>query len=214
MKIFPATIMTLWVLVVGAGTFFLWGYENAPGVKSSPAPAAFPVGSGILRDGARPTLLMFAHPHCPCTRASLAEFSRLMTVAHGRVAAHVLFIKPAGAGGEWVESDLWASAAAIPGVRVIADEGGREAARFGAGTSGLTLLYGADGRLIFSGGITAARGHEGDNAGRDALATLLTNDKGEVSENKDEVSETPVFGCQLFDSECPEAEIGRAIHRH
>lgn len=207
MKISLTTIMTLWVLVVGAGTIFLWGYENAPGAKSSPVPAAFPAGSGIPRDGARPTLLMFAHPHCPCTRASLAELSRLMTVARGRVAVHVLFIKPAGAGGEWVEGDLWAGAAAIPGVRVAADEGGREAARFGAGTSGLTLLYGADGRLLFSGGITAARGHEGDNAGRDALAGLLTDDKGEVSE-------TPVFGCQLFDSECQGAETEHAIQRH
>lgn len=207
MKIFQATIMTIWVLVVGAGTFFLWGYESAPGVKSGPAPSAFPAESGIPRDGTRPTLLMFAHPHCPCTRASLAELSRLMTVARGRAAAHVLFIRPKGAGVEWVESDLWASAASIPGVRVVADEGGREAARFGAGTSGLTLLYGADGRLLFSGGVTAARGHEGDNAGRDALAGLLTGEKGEAAE-------TPVFGCQLFDSECREAETGRDIHRH
>lgn len=204
MKIFLAT---LWALVVGAGTFFLWGYENAPGVKSRSAPSAYPVESGILKDGARPTLVMFAHPHCPCTRASLAELSRLMTVTRGRVAVHVLFIKPDGAGAAWVESDLWASAAAIPGVHVAADEGGREAVRFGAGTSGLTLLYGADGRLLFSGGITAARGHEGDNAGRDALVGLLTDEKGGASE-------TPVFGCQLFDSECREAEIGRAIHRH
>lgn len=207
MKIFPATVMILWALVVGTGTFFLWGYENAPGVKSSPAPAAFPAEANILRDGARPTLMMFAHPHCPCTRASLAELSRLMTVANGRVVAHVLFIKPDGTGGGWVAGDLWASAAAIPGVRVAADEGGREAARFGAGTSGLTLLYGADGRLLFSGGITAARGHEGDNAGRDALTALLADGRGGMSE-------TPVFGCQLFDSECREAETGRAIHRH
>lgn len=207
MKIFLVTIMTLWVLVVGAGTFFLWGYENAPGVKAASTPSAFPARSGISQDGARPTLLMFAHPHCPCTRASLAELSRLMTVARGRVAAHVLFIKPTGAGAEWVESDLWASAGAIPGVSVGADEGGREAARFGAGTSGLTLLYGVDGRLLFSGGMTASRGHEGDNAGRDALAGLLTGDEGGVSE-------TPVFGCQLFDSECRGAETEDAIHRH
>jgi hypothetical protein len=207
MKIFRATFVALWVLVVGAGTFFLWGYENAPGVKANSTPSAFPAESGILHDGARPSLMMFAHPHCPCTRASLAELSRLMTVARGRIAAHVLFIKPDGAGAGWVESDLWAGAAAIPGVRVAADEGGREAARFGAGTSGLTLLYGADGRLLFSGGVTAARGHEGDNAGRDALAGLLTSETGEASE-------TPVFGCQLFDSECEWAETGNAIHRH
>lgn len=207
MKIFRAAFVALWVLVVGAGTFFLWGYENTPGVKANSTPSAFPAESAIPKDAARPTLLMFAHPHCPCTRASIAELSRLMTTARGRVAAHLLFIKHEGAGAGWVESDLWAGAAAIPGVRVAADEGGREAARFGAGTSGLTLLYGADGRLLFSGGVTAARGHEGDNAGRDALAALLTGDAGGASE-------TPVFGCQLFDSECQGAEAGNAIHRH
>ena len=195
------------MLTVGAGTFFLWGYENAPGVKSRPVPSVFPAESGIPKDGARPTLLMFAHPHCPCTRASLAELSRLMARARDRVAAHILFLKPAEVKGDWVQSDLWASAAAIPGVRVVADESGREAARFGAGTSGLTLLYGADGRLLFSGGITAARGHEGDNAGRNALTSLLTAGEGEGAE-------TPVFGCQLFDSACQGRETGHGEHRH
>jgi hypothetical protein len=207
MKLFPATLITFWALAVGAGTCVLWGYENAPGAKSGPAPSVFPAASGVARDATLPTLVMFAHPHCPCTRASLAELSRLMTGARGRVAAHVLFIKPDGAGGEWIESELWAGASAIPGVRVAADAGGREAARFGAATSGLTLLYGADGRLLFSGGVTSARGHEGDNAGRDALAALLAGDQIEGAE-------TQVFGCQLFDPVCEGAEAGHAKHRH
>ena len=37
--------------------------------------------------------------------------------------------------------------------------------RFGAETSGQTLLYDRDGRLLFSGGTTGSRGHDGDNAG-------------------------------------------------
>jgi hypothetical protein len=207
MRLLPATLITLWALTVGAGTFFLWDYENSPEIKTRPAPVNFPAESGIPKDGQRPTLLMFAHPHCPCTRASVAELSRLLVSGRDRVNAHVLFIKPTGAGPEWVETDLWEAAAAIPGVRVTADEGGREAARFGAGTSGLTLLYGASGRLLFSGGVTSARGHEGDNAGRDALASLLAGD-AHVG------AETPVFGCQLFDPECEGKETVHAEHGH
>lgn len=207
MRLLPITLITLWALTVGAGTFLLWEYENSPEMKTRPAPANFPPESGIPKDGRRPMLLMFAHPHCPCTRASVAELSRLMTSARDRVYAQVLFVKPAGAGEEWVETDLWEAAAAIPGVRVTADEGGREAARFGAGASGLTLLYGASGRLLFSGGVTAARGHEGDNAGRDALVSLLA---GET----DAEVETPVFGCQLFGPECQGEETGHAEHGH
>jgi hypothetical protein len=50
---------------------------------------------------------------------------------------------------------------------------GHEACLFGAATWGQTMVYGRDGRLLFSGGITAARGHYGDNAGTQAIAALL-----------------------------------------
>lgn len=57
-----------------------------------------------------------------------------------------------------------------------------------------SMLYGADGRLLFSGGITGSRGHSGDNEGRRAIVSLLT---GEGAYKSD----TPVFGCSLFDED-------------
>jgi len=114
-----------------------------------------------------------------------------MTQARGRVTAYVLFVKPANFSEGWEKTDLWTSAAAIPGVRVIEDDQGIEAGRFHAATSGQTMLYDKEGKLIFSGGITGARGHEGDNAGRTAIVSLLNLDEA----NRDE---TPVFGCPLF----------------
>ena len=81
-------------------------------------------------------------------------------------------------------------AASVPGVTLVRDEGGREAARFRALASGLTVLYGADGRRLFSGGITASRGHEGDSFGRRRLLALLD---GRPTDRDD----SPVFGCTL-----------------
>jgi hypothetical protein len=186
----------LWLFVIVAGVRYLWGYESTPGVAAS-APDRWPAGSRIRPAADRPTLVMLAHPQCPCTRSSIAELSRLMTQAQGRVTAYVLFVKPPDFSGGWERTDLWASAAAIPGVTVVRDDDGVEAARFGAATSGQTVLYDAAGRLIFSGGITAARGHEGDNAGRAAVVSLLVNDESERKE-------TPVYGCPLFArTECP-----------
>jgi hypothetical protein len=52
------------------------------------------------------------------------------------------------------------------------------------------LLYDTAGRLLFSGGITAARGHSGDNAGREAIVALLA---GAPTDR----TQTPVFGCKL-----------------
>jgi hypothetical protein len=120
-----------------------------------------------------------------------------MTQAQGRVTAYVLFVRPANFSEDWEKTDLWASAAAIPGVSVVRDDEGVEANRFHAATSGQTMLYDREGKLLFSGGMTSGRGHAGDNAGRTAIVSLLTR-------NEALQSATPVFGCPLFaqDDEC------------
>jgi hypothetical protein len=186
-------LIVSWLAAVGVGLGVMVDYETAPGQAGTP-PARWPADSQVRSARGQATLIMFAHPHCPCTRASLGELALIMARAQGRVAAHVLFAKPPGFPDDWVESDLWQTAAAIPGVQVRADEARREARRFQTETSGHTVLYAADGRLLFHGGITAARGHSGDNAGRSAISALLT-------EGTADRSETFVFGCPLFESE-------------
>jgi len=91
---------------------------------------------------------------------------------------------------DWEQTDLWRRAASIPGVSLTRDDDGVEAQRFDAATSGQTVVYDGDDRLLFSGGITAARGHEGDNPGRTAILSLLASAGGEQRS-------TPVFGCSL-----------------
>src|SRR5262249_49195821 len=154
-------------------------------------PTRWPAGSHIQPATDRPTLVMLAHPRCPCTRASLGELALLMTRCQGLVQASVNFYKPAGEPDAWAQTDLWQSAAAIPGVSVRPDDDGREARCFHSSTSGQVLLYDAAGRLLFSGGITGARGHAGANAGRDALVALLTGGAAERAPHS-------VFGCALF----------------
>lgn len=139
-------------------------------------------------------MLVFAHPRCPCSRATLGELAVLMAQAHGRVQAHVWFYRPENLPPGWEKTDLWHSAAAIPGVSVACDVGGAEARHFHARVSGQTLLYAADGRCRFSGGITAARGHSGDNGGRSAVLALLDHAAMESVT-------APVFGCALFEME-------------
>ncbi|HYH83994.1 MAG TPA: hypothetical protein VEX60_00840 [Pyrinomonadaceae bacterium] len=176
--------------MVGVGTAFLWNYESRPGLAAA-ASDSWPTDSRIQRAADRATLVMLAHPRCPCTRASIGELSRLMTQARGRLTAYVIFVKPPNFSDGWEQTDLLTSAAAIPGVTIVRDDGGVEASRFHAATSGQTILYDSEGKLLFSGGITSARGHAGDNAGRTAIVSLLTTGGAEQGE-------TPVFGCPLF----------------
>ena len=121
-----------------------------------------------------------------------------MSACQGRPAARVLFVAPAGFGPDWTETDLWDAALAIPGVEVIRDEGGGQARLHGVETSGHVLLYGASGGLVFSGGITSARGHSGDNLGRDTIVSLLTDGTARAP-GRHVFHETSVFGCPLFD---------------
>ncbi len=191
-------VCAAWAVMIAVGLGLLWAYENGPGVAAHP-PASWPRESHLNLATDRATLVMTAHPHCPCTRASVGELARLMTQAQGRVTAYVLFLKPEGFSDDWEKTDLWQSAASIPDVSVFVDERGTEARRFHAMTSGQTALYNTEGELLFSGGITGSRGHSGDNAGRSAIVSLLN--AGEA-----EQAETFVFGCPLFrsDPECEE----------
>lgn len=178
-----------WMVALAMGARTLFQYETTPG-RVGAISSTWPSTSMVPREADKPTLVMLAHPHCPCTRASVGELAQVMAHAIGRVNAYVLFVKPSGAGADWDDTDLRQSAGAIPGVTVLTDELGTEAARFGAETSGHTLLFGADGTLLFSGGITASRGHAGGNAGESAVLAALNHEF--VSQPR-----TPVFGCSL-----------------
>jgi hypothetical protein len=183
----------LWLAMVGAGSAVLLDYGLTPGVAGA-APVQWPRGGVLTLNHNQATLVMVVHPHCPCSRASLSELLALMTMTAGKVKAYVLFVRPPGVARGWERTGLWRQAAAIPAVTVISDEGGREAARFGAATSGQTMLYDCRGALEFSGGITAARGHCGDNAGSIAIAALLSGAKDSASAR----ARTPVYGCPLL----------------
>ena len=113
----------------------------------------------------------------------------MLTHAQGAIKATVLFYVPREESG-WEKEKLWRTAAAIPGVDVAADPDGIWAKHFGAETSGHVVLFDRGGHLVFRGGITGARGHEGDNAGQTAVVNLaLTRHRSAES--------TAVFGCSL-----------------
>ena len=186
----------VWIAAVAAGMGWLWNYNQVAGAPASP-PERWPDETAVSLGSDGFTLVILAHPKCPCTRATVEELSKLLTNSHGRLSAYVLFAIPQGAPDNWYQTDLWNSAAMIPGVKTVVDRDGKEASRFQAYTSGQVVLYDRQGELRFRGGITQSRGHVGDNAGRAAIETI-------VNGGKPETDHTAVFGCPLFnpESEC------------
>lgn len=181
-------MVVIWGAVIVTGLGLLLAYSLTPG-QAAQSPVRWPVHVSLTRSSDRPQLVMVAHPYCPCTRASITELSWIMTRLKGQVAATVLFFTDDET-PDFERSEHWASAARIDGVRVVADPEGKGANQFGAFTSGQVYLYDREGVLLFSGGITPSRAHQGDNVGRRRIVELVT----EGTADRDG---SAVYGCEL-----------------
>lgn len=190
----------IWLTLVAFGLGFLMVYANRPGEQGDPL-ETWPKNELVQLSGTEPTLLVFAHPKCPCTTATMTELDRIMQRCRGDVDCHVLFFQADGTDDEWSQTPAWRSAESIAGVEVKLDPRSQAATQFGVRTSGHVLLYDRDGNLAFEGGITPSRGHPGDNPGREQIVNLLRgapSDSAGIEQQSTEKSDsTCVFGCPL-----------------
>jgi hypothetical protein len=172
------------VAVTMIGLRAMFTYASTPGPGATP-PEHWPAGVPIARSERGATLVLFAHPACPCTRASLHELAELARDAPASARIEIVFVLA----GTLADAS-WDLSTRVPGAVTIVDDGA-VAARFNAATSGTVVIYDRDGKLAFTGGITAARGHVGDNVGRrDAAEALAGRTPAHASH--------AVFGCALI----------------
>ncbi len=179
-------------LVAGVSSAFM-RIDRRPGPERAVS-SRWPGESRLDRPGDRPTLVLVAHPKCPCTKATLEQLARILTRTAGPVRGYALFTRPADLGAGWARTAAWDQAAELPGFTSVDDVDGVEALRFGATTSGHVFVYDAGGTLRFSGGLTAARATEGRSTGMTAVLEVL---RGATPA----FSRTPVFGCPLVRSD-------------
>jgi hypothetical protein len=190
-RVAVAIAVLAWVAGVVFGLQRVWTYKSTPG-KNAEAPVQWPGSHRIVPVAGRSTLVMFVHPLCSCTRASLAELDSILQQTGGAVSAWVLVLRPEGTSGDWQNSSTLTAAQRLHGVQVLNDDDGAEAAKFGAITSGQVVLYDAKGHLQFSGGITGARGHVGENTGETRVLNLVKSGTADAHDHA-------VFGCGLHD---------------
>lgn len=180
----------IWILILAACFSTLLKYAGTPGRGVSKLNNYWPAKSMIVRHTNKAQLLVFAHPYCPCSKASLGELEKLLPDLQGKVDVTVIFVQPKNREISWVHSPLWDFAKKLPGVNVINDPDYKETDLFGAMTSGHSLLFDKKGYNIYSGGLTPARGHMGDSLGKDLLMSS-------VNGNQAKRTVASVFGCSL-----------------
>jgi hypothetical protein len=178
-----------WMLIVLSGFLLLSAYAAQPGDSGTP-PARWPRASGVPFDRSRPNLVIFLHPECPCSRASVTELAYVLERFGNQVSAHAIVVLPKnsreGRGNRGILDNL----ASVPTLRTWIDQQAIETERFRVATSGHVLIFDSRGRLTYSGGITAARGHVGQSFGRDAVLA-------QIAGRGDTTPDSPVFGCRL-----------------
>lgn len=197
-----ASVRARHVIVAGMVLILAIGIGAISAYRTPPPPAApqliqsWPAGSSLVPDPVSPTLIMFAHPRCECTRGSLVQLRDLMPRLEGRVRPYILFAKSTG-GPEAPPTENQALAASIPGVTILPDDAGQEADRFGATTSGQIVLYDAGGRLLFSGGIAPLHEYQGDPPMVRGLLAAVASASGDSAPGAQVQMPNAVFGCAL-----------------
>ena len=184
----PNKWLGFWGFLVAIGLLWMTAYSMSPGAESKPL-FQRPTGTGVPFSEDRPTLVVFLHPRCPCTRPSVAALGRLMARNH-RISVQPLFFLPGTKREEWARADYWESTLEFGNHLPLIDVDGEIARKFHVTTSGHVILFSVDGRVLYSGGITSGRVHEGDNLGLTKLIRVLEGVP--VSDPS-----FPVYGCSI-----------------
>jgi len=192
--------VAIWVLftAAGLGALSFYAFTGSP-----PAHAAqqWPANALVALDPARPVLVLFLHPRCPCSSASIAELDRVLSRHPGAFRSYAVLTLPPGVKSGWEAGRNLEAARKLPGTALVFDRGGALALSFGARDSGTLLAYGPEGTRLFVGGITASRGHEGESLGALALTDIAVGQEPRQAES-------PVFGCPLLGPEDADAGEG------
>jgi hypothetical protein len=96
-----------------AGFGALFSFNGTAGPVTA-GPAGWPEGTAVERSHTGPTILVFVHPFCSCTGATIEELDRLMASRKSRAPAPVIKVLFTRSDRAWKPGDLWSQAAKLP----------------------------------------------------------------------------------------------------
>jgi hypothetical protein len=182
--VYSVALLTWGCALVG-GFGLLIRYEATASQTGSPQAAE----STVFRDGNVFSVVIGLHPHCPCSRATVAELLKIYSHVPEKTKITALVFKPKTEADSWIEC-VSLSTLQKMNATIVVDTDGERATSLGLNTSGQIQIYSPQGKLLYNGGITGARGHAGDNIGEGKALALL---RGEIKF----AESAPTFGCSI-----------------
>lgn len=179
--------LALWSAASVVGFAMLIGYTQTPGALQHPPREKLDLG---WHPSAPYRLVVAIHPQCTCSRATASELARILRDHSNLLACKILMYQPAGAPNTFGETWLMERLAELPNTIIDVDVDGQQASSLGMRTSGSVVLYDFAGNQQFYGGITVARGHEGNSVGAESILSIIQN-------SPPATTCTEVYGCPL-----------------
>ena len=185
--------MAVLPLVIILGSFQLASYSTQPGQTGDVArrldnKAFTEMVPGVKSHDGKFRVLIAYHPHCPCTVAAIRNLQRMQTrISKPHIVCALAYL-PKGNSKDWISSTNSNEIQNLSNVQTIVDCNGQISSELGIKTSGHVLIYSPDGELLFSGGITPGRGHEGDCPASESVISA-------INDRSSERIRWPVFGC-------------------
>ncbi len=178
-------------LVICGGFAILSDYSGRPAAASDSVVRRWP-NTVAEHESRNATVAIFYHPHCPCTRATIRCFERLAASIDSKPRIIAYAFCPPTETDVWINSDTTQKLQSLSDTMVIVDRSGEVCRKFGVMASGHVLAFDTNGDLIFSGGLTASRGHESySKSGAAFVAALNGSPQTPIS--------WPVFGCTIVE---------------
>jgi hypothetical protein len=208
---FLPLILATWLVALVPATRKLMAFEWTTGATGfTPSRLTTSATTRIAQNDTREAILVVAiHPLCSCTRATLKELEDFAPKWKHPYRTTLLIYKskpqPNSAAPvsdfDWHRASYIREAQQTLNAEVVDDINGEQAAKLGALTSGEVFLYSAadqrgSRRLLFSGGVTAGRGMEGENGGIAALEQAI-NAQSLNAASTQPGTHSPVYGCGL-----------------
>ena len=111
-------LVLLWAVVTACGFAILLRYKNTPTPNDGLPPERWPAETRLAPASDRATLVLFTHPHCACTHASVSELARLTARVSDRLAVRIVIVSPPGVRRGWDDTELARRAGLVAGAEL------------------------------------------------------------------------------------------------